>query len=85
MPLPPKVTQAVPAGTRIILRTAGGGGYGPAWERDSKKVCRDVLHGLISVERARTCYGVVIDPETHTVDEKATHILRQKGADRADS
>jgi len=77
-PLPAKVTMTVPSGTCIVLETAGGGGYGPALERDPEKVLEDVLDGLISFERARTCYGVVIDPETGRIDRSATRRQREE-------
>jgi len=84
-PLPAKVTMAVPAGTCVVLETAGGGGYGPAFERDPEMVLEDVLDGLISLERARTCYGVVIDPETRQIDRVATKGEREKHLEESQS
>lgn len=55
---------------------SGGGGYGPPQQRPVKKVMDDVQNGLVSVENARHEYGVVIDPETQKLDEKATAKLR---------
>jgi N-methylhydantoinase B len=43
------------------MRTCGGGGYGPARERDPELVRQDVIEGKVSVERAREVYGVAID------------------------
>lgn len=59
---------------------ASGGGYGNALERDPQRVCRDVLLGKVTVERARSDYGVVIsgDPSAPTVDEEATRELRKR-------
>ena len=34
-------------------------------------VLADVVDGYVSVEQARTAYGVVVDPDTLTVDEAA--------------
>jgi N-methylhydantoinase B len=39
-------------------------------------VAADVATGKISVARARQVYGVVVHPETYTVDEAATTTLR---------
>jgi N-methylhydantoinase B len=75
-PLPSKVTRPVEPGTRVVLRTAGGGGYGPPHKRSPEKTRRDVLDGLISVERAKERYGVVFHPETTRIDEEATAQLR---------
>jgi hypothetical protein len=41
-------------------------------------VRRDVAEGFISLKRAKTEYGVVIDLETGGVDETATAAVRQK-------
>jgi N-methylhydantoinase B len=63
-----------------ILRcyACGGGGYGDPLERDPRLVREDVMEGLVSVQRAREVYGVVINPKTYEVDDKETHKLREK-------
>ena len=38
----------------------GGGGYGPAFERDPERVLTDVLRGHVSVDAAASLYGVVL-------------------------
>ncbi|MGP8432476.1 hydantoinase B/oxoprolinase family protein [Paraburkholderia fungorum] len=48
------------AGDRVIIRTGGGGGFGNAAQRDPQAVLRDVRLGYVTVEHARTVYGVVI-------------------------
>ena len=52
-------TKRVPVneGDRIILLTAGGGGYGPPLERDAELVKEDLADGFISAESAREVYG----------------------------
>jgi N-methylhydantoinase B len=50
------------AGDVIIVETGGGGGYGPAAERDEKLIERDVIRGYVSVEEAELAYGVRIAP-----------------------
>ncbi len=76
--LPSKVTRSVEPGTRIVLRTAGGGGYGDPKRRDPQKVGQDVREGFIDIQRARERYGVVIDEHSGEVDLKATEILRSR-------
>ncbi len=66
----------VPAGTLYYQEAGGGGGWGDPRERPAEKVLADVRNGVVSLERARGDYGVVIDPETWTVDEAATAELR---------
>ncbi|OAT85224.1 hydantoinase B/oxoprolinase family protein [Desulfotomaculum copahuensis] len=74
---PGKFTARVPAGSRVILQTAGGGGYGDPLERDPALVQLDVAEGLLSRDAAREDYGVVLTAEL-TVDEAATECLRRK-------
>jgi N-methylhydantoinase B len=70
----------VPSNSGVIIRTAGGGGWGNPLERDSEKVRMDVLEGFVSLEAARNEYGVVLRPGSHSyfyeVDAKATKKLR---------
>jgi N-methylhydantoinase B len=45
--LSPKVTHSVPAGTRLYLATAGGGGYGNPSDRSAANRDRDRLSGIV--------------------------------------
>ncbi len=58
-------------------RSAGGGGAGPPHERDPARVLEDVLDGKVTVEAARTSYGVVLALQPPAVDEAATQSLRE--------
>jgi N-methylhydantoinase B len=75
--LPSKVTRAVDPGTRIVLRTAGGGGYGDPKQRAPEKVKKDVQEGFIDIQRAREQYGVVMDRDSGEIDLQATRALRE--------
>lgn len=66
-------------GDTVAFYSAGGGGYGNPLERDPEAVQRDVIHGYVSVERAKADYGVVVDPATLRVDYEATRNLRVSG------
>lgn len=57
---------------------AGGGGYGNPFERDPERVRRDVVLGYVTLEGARTDYGVAIRSD-HTIDQAETARLRSKG------
>ena len=72
------LSQALHARDRYTLRSGGGGGFGSPLERDVKAVEHDVVHGYVSIAKARSCYGVVIDEATLTVDPQATQALRQE-------
>ncbi len=44
----PKQEQLVPPGALVEVRLPGGGGYGPASERDPELTARDLLEGYVS-------------------------------------
>ena len=71
-----KGDHALEAGDQVIIKTGGGGGYGPAHERDPERVRRDVDSGYVTLEAARKEYGVEIDANG-AVDATRTAQLRQ--------
>ena len=62
-------------GERVLSYSAGGGGYGPPWERDPARVKHDLDEGWITRERAAKVYGVVLDPQGR-IDRQATAARR---------
>ncbi|HJR04396.1 MAG TPA: hydantoinase B/oxoprolinase family protein, partial [Methylomirabilota bacterium] len=53
-----KATQhPIAAGERVRILTGGGGGFGPAAERDPESVRRDVVEGYVTSVAARRDYG----------------------------
>ncbi len=77
--LPSKVDNVrVAPGDRILFRTAGGGGWGDALERDPTVVRRDVVRGLLTAETAREGYGVALNGDGSEVDRAATDDLRAR-------
>jgi len=71
----PKIdVLALEPGDVLSVRTPGGGGHGDRFTRPPAHVLADVLSGLVSRERAREAYGVVLDGDL--VDEPATAALR---------
>lgn len=67
--------QPIDEGQRLQLVGPCGGGWGDPLDRDPEKVRDDVLDDLVSVDRAREAYGVVLT-DKHEVDEAATETLR---------
>ncbi len=59
------------AGDAVRTQTGGGGGFGPAYERDPKLVREDVLDRYVTREGAERDYGVVLRDDL-TIDEQAT-------------
>jgi N-methylhydantoinase B len=87
--LHPKRQQRIPGGERVVLRLPGGGGHGDPFEREPARVTRDVEDGLLSAERARDVYGVVLKegarPDTYTVDAEATARHRKEATPDTDA
>ncbi|MFN8204824.1 MAG: hydantoinase B/oxoprolinase family protein [Solirubrobacteraceae bacterium] len=75
-----RVTRApIAAGQRMASLRSGGGGFGPAFERDPRAVLDDVLDEIYTIAVAEQAFGVVIDPATLEIDEEATAARRGCG------
>jgi N-methylhydantoinase B len=74
------VRTPVASDTCVIVKTAGGGGWGNPLEREPARVLEDAVDGMISLDSARKDYGVAIDPATMTIDAEATKRLRAGSA-----
>lgn len=77
--LPACAQVSVADGEAILATSTGGGGYGRPIERDPFKVADDVSEGYVSLERAKTIYGVALSGDG-TVDENETAALRKRMA-----
>jgi N-methylhydantoinase B len=76
--IPPHLSKdqdiEIAAGDRVWVATPGGGGYGPAHEREPALVGRDVARGYYTAEEAERLFHVrFVDG---AVDEAATAALR---------
>jgi N-methylhydantoinase B len=71
-----EVVPGIPRGTRWYQRAGGGGGYGEPHQRPVERVLEEVRHGTLSREKAKSDYGVVVDPKTRAFDAAATVALR---------
>ena len=74
--LPSKVSRWLKKDALITHVQPGGGGFGPAHERDPERVRDDVWNGKISAAYARAKHGVAVDDGGLAVDEAATRRLR---------
>jgi N-methylhydantoinase B len=66
------------AGDLLRVLSVGGGGWGDPFERPAERVLRDVREHFVSIDGARTDYGVVIDPNTFGLDLEQTRRLRDQ-------
>ena len=73
-------TDVVPLdpGDVILVTACGGGGWGPAWERDVQAVLFDVSQGKVTPENAANDYGVIL--RDGAVDATATAARRARMA-----
>lgn len=69
------LTQMKP-GDVVTIDAPGGGGYGKPFERDPEMVLHDVIEGYVSIEGAKSEYGVAISTDTMTIDWEETKKLR---------
>ena len=68
-------------GDVIRITAAGGGGWGPAFERDAEAVLADVRRNFVSIVGAAADYGVVIVDDA--IDQPATKRRRTEMAAQA--
>ena len=69
--------RAKAAAAWVLVRTGGGGGFGPAHTRDPQAVANDVRQGYVSREQARDVYRVVLDADGR-VDRPGTRARRER-------
>jgi len=74
------MTAQLNAGDSFRVSAGGGGGFGPPWMRPAEKVREDVRQGYVSLDSARSDYGVVLDPETLEIDPDESAKLRDQMA-----
>jgi N-methylhydantoinase B len=60
--LPSKANFNFKKGDRFVIEVAGGGGYGPPYERERERVLQDLIEGRISLAQAIDEYR--LDRET---------------------
>lgn len=75
---PGKVAGALIAqGDSVVLRSAGGGGYGDPLDRPPEQVAADVAEGFVSPAAAQDIYGVAADPAATPALRAALRAARQ--------
>jgi len=56
--IPSKLVTELRKNDRVVVETAGGGGYGKPSSRPSEQVLADLRDGKISAETAKKIYGL---------------------------
>jgi N-methylhydantoinase B len=73
-----EIIPDIPFGTVMRQVAGGGGGYGDPYLRPEELVAKEVRNGVLSIQKSRDDYGVVVDPETYEVDLTGTKRIRGK-------
>ena len=73
--LPSKAEGVLEPGDVFVFFAAGGGGYGDPLDRNPEAVASDIAQDWVSVERAKSDYGVSFSDDG-SVDPVATEALR---------
>ncbi|PZC45868.1 MAG: N-methylhydantoinase B [Chloroflexi bacterium] len=76
-----EVGLSVGEGDRITIKSPGGGGHGNPLDRSADLVARDAVRGYVSIDGARSHYGVVLR-EDLSLDVEATELLRLERRER---
>ena len=74
--LPTKSVVQIAGGDRVRLQIPSSGGYGDPFTRNADAVAEDYLDGLLTLDEARTDYGVMLDEVNGSVDDQGTAALR---------
>ncbi len=75
--LPTMAEVEIAAGGVIRHEMASGAGWGNPLNRDPSEVLEDVLDDKVSLDSARTVYGVKIAGSPLAIDNEATAALRK--------
>ena len=73
----PMCSYELGEGDSFLHVSAGGGGFGQAFDRDPDAVLQDVLDEKVSVDAAERDYGGGVDLAKGAVDRRRTAETRQ--------
>ncbi len=73
---PARIVLDLTPGDRLILESAGGGGWGIPFQRSIMRLEEDLARGLISPDQSRNRYGLVLVPGTFVKDDHLTYRVR---------
>jgi len=76
--IPSKRDYDLNQGDEIHSVSSGGGGFGDPLKRKPESVLQDVLDGRVFLDQAADEYGVVIDENTMSINQKKTNKLREE-------
>jgi N-methylhydantoinase B len=73
---PSRVTIHLDAGDRLVIESAGGGGWGIPFQRSIMRLEEDLARGIVTPDQSRNRYGLVLKPGTLAKDDYLTYRVR---------
>jgi len=73
---PARATIRMEPGDRLVLESAGGGGWGIPFQRSIMRLEEDLVRGIIGPDQSRNRYGLVLKAGTLDKDDHLTYRVR---------
>jgi N-methylhydantoinase B len=73
---PARGTIRLESGDRVVLESAGGGGWGIPFQRSIMRLEEDIVRGIIGADQSRNRYGLVLKPGGLEKDDYLTYRVR---------
>jgi N-methylhydantoinase B len=73
---PARASLHLEAGDRLVVESAGGGGWGIPFQRSIMRLEEDLVRGVIGPDQSRNRYGLVLRPGGLEKDDYLTYRVR---------
>lgn len=73
---PARVTIRLESADRLVVESAGGGGWGIPFQRSIMRLETDLVDGIVGADQSRNRYGLVLKPGSLEKDDHLTYRVR---------